>query len=78
MYDDTDDNVFFVLHDKLLSKWLIECTNEKQSLNIIIFSRNKTLKALQLEFNGSAQIHMTVHCNECLPLNLQWKNPKKS
>ena len=29
--------------------------------NIIRFSRNKALKALQLKFNGSSQIHMTVH-----------------
>ena len=32
----------------------------KESLNILKFLRNKTLKTLQLKLNGSAQIHMTV------------------
>ena len=36
----------------------------KESLNILKFLRNKTLKSLQLEHNGSPQIHMTVYAKK--------------
>ena len=35
--------------------------NDKESWNIIRFSRNKALKTFQLWSNSSAKIHMTVH-----------------
>ena len=56
--------VYFVLfipflHDKSFLTRLIEYT-KKQSWDINKFSK-KTSKTVQLEINGSAQIHMTVH-----------------
>ena len=53
--------LFFVFfYDKMLLKHLIGYTNNKRSWNIIIILRNKVLKTLQLEFNCSPQIHMTI------------------
>ena len=51
-------SLFSFLHDKLLLKLLIEYTNKKWKI-WLEFLKNKVLKALQVEFNGSAQIQMT-------------------
>ena len=47
----------------LLLKYLIECTNKKESWNVIKFTRTKALKALQISFKSEAWIHMTVQFN---------------